>query len=264
MSNAFEFRFECIELQGIPAYVASPLQTGGVCRRPAVILHHGATCDKGSLIPQFSRFAAAGFVVLWDALFHGWRGHPKRQEWFAKDRPRLLADIAQATAAEAPILYDYLNRRHDVTRDRIGVAGWSMGGMNTYAAMIAEPRFKACVGLITTGNWALRLQDKNKDRNVAARKGVATHVKTLEKLSIVHQPKKLIRRPVLMLHGEADPGILVREAQDSYEALRPYYTGRAAERLKIKTYKNVGHTGADEMDKAALAWFRKWVQGNND
>ena len=260
MSETFEFRLEIVKVRGIPSYVASPLRGRGVRRWPAVILHHGAGCDKGSLIPQFSRFAAAGFVVLCpDAPFHGWRGDPKRKEWFANNRPRLLAEIAQGTAAECPILVDYLTQRDDVITGRIGVAGWSMGGMNAYASVVAEPRLKACVGLITTGNWAGRLQDKNKDRKVAARKGVATHVKTLKQLSIVHQPEKLAQRPVLMLHGEADPGILVGEARDSYETLRPYYTGNAAARLKIKTYKNVGHVSTGAMDKAALAWFQKWL-----
>jgi dienelactone hydrolase len=148
----------------VPGYLAIP--DNGEGPYPCVILLHGFTGNKaewwqddsfyaGGLVAK--EFLGAGFAVLaLDAQYHGERAPANDYEKpnAMKDRgwtSRSVEMIIQ-TVTEYRRAIDYLENRTDIDSSRIGVHGYSMGGMMAFLLTGSEPRVKAAVSCVTW-NW---------------------------------------------------------------------------------------------------------------
>ena len=138
---------------------------GSTGRQPVVIQLHGTGGNKDQLRPRLTTLANRGFVaVAIDGRYHGER---------AGNAPGLSTPYSTAifesykTGREHPFFYDtvldvmrlidYLETRPDVDPSRIGLGGFSKGGIETYLAAAVDPRIAAAVaghGVQSFG-WAL-------------------------------------------------------------------------------------------------------------
>lgn len=101
--------------------------------RAAVVLLHGASSTRASVLDQAAVLARHGYgVLLFDARGHG--GSDGRAMEFGWNGDR---DISAAI--------DYLQQRPDVDPQRIGAVGMSMGGEEAIGAMAADTRIRATV-----------------------------------------------------------------------------------------------------------------------
>ncbi|HET8547795.1 MAG TPA: alpha/beta fold hydrolase, partial [Bryobacteraceae bacterium] len=133
-------------------------------RLPAVIVLHGTGGTKEGQTRILRQLAARGFLaVAIDGRYHGERS--KAGKGSADYVEAILR--AYRTGKEHPFLYDtvwdvmrlidYLETRPDVDASRIGVIGFSKGGMETYLAAAADPRIRVaipCIG-VQSFRWAL-------------------------------------------------------------------------------------------------------------
>jgi dienelactone hydrolase len=129
-----------------------------------VIALHGTGGNKEGQLPLLRELAGAGFLaVAIDGRYHGARA----------SSPKGTADYADAilrayrTGREHPFFYDsvwdvmrlidYLGTRADVDPARIGVIGFSKGGIEAYLAAAVDPRIAATVSCIAVESfrWAL-------------------------------------------------------------------------------------------------------------
>jgi alpha-beta hydrolase superfamily lysophospholipase len=105
-------------------------------KRPGIVLCHGFTGIKESILPQYAEaFVGAGFA----ALAFDYRGFGESDG----QRGRLLwhdqaADIRNAVT--------YMSTRNDVDAGRLGLWGTSYGGALAPYAFAMDDRVKACVG----------------------------------------------------------------------------------------------------------------------
>lgn len=118
-------------------YVAVPKGAGPF---PAVVVIHEWWGLHPWVKGQADRLAAQGYMALAIDLYHG---------KLAKDadeahelsrglpRDRAMRDLRAAV--------DYLAKRDDVRKDRIGCIGWCMGGGYAIELALADPRMVACV-----------------------------------------------------------------------------------------------------------------------
>ena len=101
--------------------------------RAAVVLLHGASSTRSAVLEHAVVLARHGYgVLLFDARGHGRSGGRAMDFGWYGDR-----DIAAAV--------DYLGRRADVDRRRIGAVGMSMGGEEAIGAMATDRRIRAVV-----------------------------------------------------------------------------------------------------------------------
>jgi dienelactone hydrolase len=142
---------------------------------------------------------------------------------------------------------DYLERRADVDAKRIGIVAISLGGYYAPRCAALEPRFAACIawGAIWDhyGTWKKRI-----DAGFAASMSVPGHhimwilgVDSLDAALKKLEPFRLdgvvqnMRCPFLVVHGEDDEQIPLRDAQALYNA-----SGSADKTLRVFTAEEGG------------------------
>ena len=146
----------------VPAYLAIP--TNGKAPYPCVFLLHGIGASKedwwndssfvtGGLLTK--KLLAAGFAVFTlDAQYHGERlaqNDFESPEVFTFHKGWLFRarDMIVQTAVEHRRAIDYLATRTDIDTSKIGIIGYSMGGMITFQLLAAETRIKVGISSVT-------------------------------------------------------------------------------------------------------------------
>lgn len=146
----------------VPGYLAIPKT--GTAPYPCVLQLHGIGDSKngwwqddsfvsGMLLTR--QLLEAGFAVLsLDAEYHGERLANNNFEsanvftfqkgWFLRAR-----DMIVQSATEYRRAIDYLGSRKEIDTSRIGMIGYSMGGMMTFNVAAVDNRIKASVACVT-------------------------------------------------------------------------------------------------------------------
>jgi len=166
-SKTASYRREKIVFTGangrrVPALLAIP--TRATARVPVVLaLHAGAgskedwwqsdSFERGSLVTD--RLIASGIAVLaLDAELHGERAATSdfdsfRAMWFDKQWFDWIRDALVLTVKDYRRALDYLTTRTDIDTSRVGVIGYSLGGIAALQLAAVEPRLRvvvSCVG----------------------------------------------------------------------------------------------------------------------
>ena len=181
-------------------------------------------------------------------------------------------------------LIDYLDTRPDVDASRIGLIGYSKGGMEAYIAAAVDTRIQVVVsGLgvesfrwaLDHGGWSARTDSFKPAVKGAARDAGVWFIRP----SFVRQfydrvapgiysefdgPSMLpliAPRPLLTINGALDsktpmPGLMecIAAAKMAYSA------ARAADKFQFIIEENVGHSVTPEAEKTALKWFERWLK----
>ncbi|MDR1192737.1 MAG: alpha/beta fold hydrolase [Peptococcaceae bacterium] len=196
------------DVREIPVVIELPAGEGG--QRPGVVMLHGTASHKDEVGGSYRRLArlmaAEGIAsVRLDFLGHGESGGFDGDFDFAAARSDLLA----ATA--------YLRSLKEVDPNRVGVMGWSQGGVHACLAAAEEPGF---CGVVTwaSGLWSTESIAPPKIRQEAETKGFGTvglewgppfHVgrQWIEDADRLNDPVKIagqISCPVLAIIGTED------------------------------------------------------------
>jgi len=263
---------------------------GSTGRLPVVIQLHGTGGNKEQLLPRLMTLANRGFVaVAIDGRYHGDR---------AGNAPGLATPYTTAifnaykTGREHPFFYDtvldvmrlvdYLETRADVDPSRIGLGGFSKGGIETYLTAAVEPRIAAAVsghgvqsfkwGLDHGGwdsrAWTIRdaleaTSDETKAPVTAAfvrqfydrvAPGIYGEFDAPAMLPLIAP------RPLLVINGDSDPRTPLAGVKESAAAAeRAYEAAGASERFVLRMLPNVGHEQTPDYENAMIEWFARWL-----
>ncbi|MEO5959688.1 MAG: alpha/beta fold hydrolase, partial [Opitutaceae bacterium] len=157
-----EFSYAAEAGQRVPAILIKP--SAPSVRRPAVIVLHGTGGNKEGQVPFMTELARDGFVaVAIDGRYHGARSKTGKGSTEYVDA--LLRTFRTGkelpfffdTAWDTMRLVDYLETRDDIDPRRIGLIGFSKGGIETYLVAAADPRIAAAVPCIAVESfrWAV-------------------------------------------------------------------------------------------------------------
>ncbi|MCI0456164.1 MAG: dienelactone hydrolase family protein [Gemmataceae bacterium] len=166
---------------------------------PAVVAVHGDFGLTGWVKEQAQRLAAKGYVVLAIDLYRGSVAKDLEEAHILErglDLGRVQTDIKAAL--------DYLQTRPEVSKDRLGILGWDMGGGHALDAAMRDGRLKAtvvCYGRLTTDS----------------------------------KPLAGLRGPVLGLFAGKDEGIPPETTQRFQAAMK-----KAGKRAAVHVYPDVG------------------------
>jgi len=286
--RAVQFSFASEAEVRVPGVLVKRGEAEG--RRPVVIVLHGTGANKESQLPLLTDLAKRGFLaVAIDGRHHGARtkagsGSAEYHEailnaWFGSKKLPFLYD----TAWDVMRLVDYLGTRDDVDAARIGLIGFSKGGMEGYLAAAADPRIAVtvpCIGVqsfrwaLDNENWRSRAETFKPALEAAAKdEGEPVTAAFLRKFydrvvpGIYGQfdgPAMLpliAPRPLLVINGDTDPRTPMPGLQECLTAARTAYRNANAEpKLQVILQPQTGHKVTIEARQAAIDWFMKWLR----
>lgn len=280
----------------IPVLIYKPVRKG-IKKFPVVIFLHGTggNKDAGDVRAVLLPLAKRGIMgVAVDARYHGERitggAHGSREyadaayhAWESNNDQHHAYPFLYDTAYDLGRLVDYLVTRPDVDKERIGMGGISMGGMETYMAAAVDKRVKVIVVGIAAQSFKWSL-DNNQwqgragtigDAHKKAAKALgdstvnAANIKTVwgkivpgitDEFDCPSMIRLLAPRPLLILSKDKDPnnpypGALIAISS----ATSTYKEQKAGNNLNVVVQPNLGHVFNAEDTWLTIEWFSRWL-----
>ncbi len=275
-------------IERMPMLLVKPAKAQG--RLPVVIVFHGTGGNKEQHRAWCDAMARRGFIaVSIDARYHGQRPG-SREIYIDAITKAWRAPVAEQehpwfydTVWDAWRLVDYLQTRPDVDGKRIGMTGFSMGGIQTWLAAAVDERVRVAVPAIAVQSFRWSLA--NEQWQGRAKTVEATHVAAAKDLGEKEVNARVCRavwnkilpgildefdapsmlrlfagRPLMIINGELDPNCPIEGAKVAFAAAEDAYKqAGASDKLKIDVAMGVGHKVTDEQNKAAQDWFARWL-----
>jgi len=271
-------------------------QTGRSGRLPVVVSLHGTGGNKDSRADLLRQLARRGYLaVAIDARYHGDRvpggadGSRQYNEaviaaWRAKPGAKREYPFWYDTAYDLWRTVDYLVTREDVDSGRIGMMGFSMGGVEIWLAASVDPRVKVSIPVIAVQSlrwsldnerWQGRARTIASAHAAAARDlgepGVNQHVarvlwnKIMPGILDEFDGPSMIRlfapRLLLILNAENDPNCPLPGAELAFAQARAAYAAAGAlDRLRIFVAPGAGHEVTPEHLRLGQEWLDRWLQ----
>src|SRR5262245_24917677 len=236
----------------VNGYLAAP--THGE-RLPCVIYNRGGNREFGALrrgpaAALLGRMASWGYVVV-ASQYRGNDGGDGREEFGGAD----VNDVLNLV----PLLQSWLQ----ADASRIGMYGWSRGGMMTYLALTRTTNIAAAVigaGPTDQLHWPDKRPDMETNVFAELIPGYSTNREaTLRVRSALYWPEKLHKQtPILLLHGSADwrvdPTESLRMATALFELKHPF---------RLILFEGGDHglmEHRDEVDRLTKDWLDRYVR----
>jgi dipeptidyl aminopeptidase/acylaminoacyl peptidase len=225
---------------------------------PLLLRIHGGPNgqDQHSFSVERQWFAANGYAVL--AV--NYRGSSGRGQKFSRS---IFADWGHYEVEDLEAGVDHVIQMGVADPDRLGVGGWSYGGILTDYMIATDPRFKAATsGAGTAFTVAFYGTDQyiiQYDYEIGPPWNPKSW-ETYQKISYPFLHADRIKTPTLFLGGERDFNVPVQGGQQMYQALRS---------LGIETqliiYPNENHgiqrpSYVRDRYERYLAWYDKYVK----
>ena len=204
----------------VKGYLSLPRQKG---KLPCVIVNRGGNREFGALTSKRALFwlgkiASWGYVVV-ASQYRGNAGGEGKEEFGGAD----VNDVINLIPLLAAI--------PEADTSRIGVYGWSRGGMMTYRALTKTKKFKAAIIGAGAANAFKNIEKRPKMETYVYAELIPNYWENkeseLKKRSAIYWADKLCKTtPILLLHGSADWRVPPEEALEMtnklYEAKHPF------------------------------------------
>jgi dienelactone hydrolase len=277
----------------VPVLLARPAK---IARKlPAVIALHGTGGNKEGQKALIADLAKRGIIgVAIDARYHGERSGGAKgadaynaaivRAWKAKAADKQESPFYYDTCWDLWRTVDYLKTRDDVDADKLGMIGFSMGGIETWLAAAVDERIKVAVPAISVQSFRWSLENdawQGRAATISAAHDAAAkdlgepkvNAKVckalwnkvipgmLDDFDCPSMLRLFAGRPLLILNGENDSNCPLGGAKVAFaSAEEAYKKAEANDHLKIMVAKGAGHTVTAEQRQAALDWFEKWLK----
>ncbi len=192
-------------------------------RYPAILWIHGGSnmqddhallFDLYPLQMERQLFAARGYVVL--AV--NYRGSSGRGAAFTQS---IFADWGDREVADLLAGVDEAVRKGIADPDRLGIGGWSYGGISTDYVIASDPRFKAAMSGAGSANVFATYGSDQYIHQYETELGPPYRAPDLyQKLSYPLLRADRIRTPTLFMGGEKDFNVPIIGSEQMYQALR--------------------------------------------
>lgn len=254
---------DSIEIYGI-TYLSDGLKIKGLMVRPkkkekypCVIYNRGGNRDHGSLkiahgVITLGQIAKEGYVVI-ASQYRGNGGSEGKEEFGGKD----VNDIT--------ILTEVLKEVDVADTNRIGMYGWSRGGMMTYIALTKTDKIKAAiVGGAVSDNFS-SIKDRPEMETSVLSELIPNYAENkafeLEKRSAIKWADKFPKDlPILMLHGNSDWRV---KPEQSLNLALEFEKNRIPYRLVM--FEGGDHGISEhkkEVNDQVLKWFDRYLKND--
>ncbi|WP_369668756.1 prolyl oligopeptidase family serine peptidase [Thalassobacillus devorans] len=193
---------------------------------PVVTYFHGFTSAKEHNLAQAYLLARKGFrVLLPDSMYHGEREVDQTQE----ELQFKFWDIVLANLDELKTIKTAIDEKGWTKGKRFVVAGTSMGGVTTAAALTQFPWVDGAAVMMGSPKPVEFAEKMLADvRNMGVEMPITAEevdelMSSLAEIDLSRQMEKLHGRPIFFWHGDADPVVPFEHSYDFYnEAIQHY------------------------------------------
>ncbi len=248
----------------IPAYLTIPVGREGEKNLPMIMLPHGGPRARDSWSNELWRqsFAFMGYVVL-QPQFRGSDGYgiAFRDAGNGQWGKKMQSDLSDGVR--------YLVSKGLVDPQRVCIAGWSYGGYAAMAGGTLTPELYRCViagAGVSDLPRVLRRSGSGRGFRRAAitewwEESIGDPTTNLQELKDTSPVNKVAnaRAPFLLIHGEEDTTVLIKQTEIFADALR-----RAKKPYKFIRLKNEDHNlKKGETRVQQLTEMKKFLQEHN-
>jgi len=248
--------FESSDGTEIEGFIVKPPDFDPELRYPTILHIHGGPQSQYDFSFHFEAqlFAANGYVVTLPNP-RGSTGYGQDfclaiwQDWGGIDLEDVLASVDDAI------------ERGYADPDRLGVGGWSYGGMMTNHVITKTDRFKGAYTGASATLYVVNYGHDHYQRWWEAELGLPWRNRELwEKLSPFNRVEAVVT-PTLIVGGEQDWNVPIINSEQLYMALK--HLGKTAELVVYPGEGHVFETPSYNKDlyERVLAWFGKYVKG---
>jgi dipeptidyl aminopeptidase/acylaminoacyl peptidase len=256
LARVDEARFKSADGTEIHGFIVNPLDAPAAGTKPPALLRpHGGPQSQYACEFSFDAqlFAANGYTVIMPNP----RGSTGRGEKFAMG---IYADWGHRDVEDDLAAVDDAVTRGLADPDRLGVGGWSYGGISTNYLIATTTRFKAATSGASISNVLAGYGTDQYILDYEHELGVPwKNVETWTRLSYPFLHAEKIKTPTLFLCGEADFNVPLLNSEQMYQALRSQ--GVPTE-LVIYPGQNHGLKKPSyiiDRYKRYLDWYAKWI-----
>jgi dipeptidyl aminopeptidase/acylaminoacyl peptidase len=235
-----------------------PAIGNGTDKSPLIVHIHGGPAGviENGFRHSFQILAGQGYSIL-APNFRGSTG-------YGDDLLRgLIGEVGDGEYQDVMTGVDLVIAEKNVDPDRMGVRGWSWGGVSTSYVITQTDRFKAASIGAMVGNWAAETGPGfNFDVSLWYIGGMAwdNPEEWRQRSSITHV--KNVSTPSIIFHGGRDETSSVGQSLMFYTALREI--GKVP--VRYMKFPREGH-GIDEprhvrrLESEEISWFKKYIDG---
>ncbi len=228
-------------------------------RYPTLLRIHGGPVAQYDFAFNFEAqlFAANGYVVVMT--------NPRGSSGYGQDFSHAIwADWGVRDFEDVMAGVDYAIEQGYADPDRLGVGGWSYGGILTNYVITKSDRFK---GAITGASMALYRANYGHDHYQLEWEGEVglpwENAEAWERMSPFNFVANVVT-PTLIMGGDHDWNVPIQNSEQLYQALR-----RLGVETQLVVYPNEHHgirKPAFQLDRLEryLAWYDKYVKGQAD
>ncbi len=254
-----EIRFKSKDGTEIEAFVVKPPVFDPSVRYPALLRIHGGPVSQYDYGFNFQAqlFAADGYVVVLPNP-RGSSGYGQDftlaiwHSWGEKDYEDVLASV------------DYVIEQGFADPDRLGVGGWSYGGLLTNNVIVKTGRFKAAITGASSTLYVANYGHDHYQRWWVSELGVPWKKENREiwdKLSPFNYVEN-VTTPTLIVGGEKDWNVPILNSEQLYQALKQL--GRTTQ---LVVYPGEFHgiqtpSYIKDLYERYLDWYGKYVKGS--
>jgi dipeptidyl aminopeptidase/acylaminoacyl peptidase len=241
----------------VSGYLYKPLDYTPGKKVPTLLRPHGGPVWAwyAEFHPDIQLFAANGYAVLLP--------NPRGSSGYGqKHCQAIFADWGNKDYQDDMAMVDYAIEQGIADPDKLGVGGWSYGGISTDFIVGQTTRFKAA---ISGAGEALNISNYGHDqyqKDYETEFGRPWEKEALwDKLSPFYRVNK-ITTPTLFMGGEIDWNVPILGSEQMYQALRSL--GRTTELVvypgEYHEFKTPSHI-KDRLERY-LAWYAHYVKGD--
>ncbi len=225
-------------------------------RYPTLLRIHGGPVSqyRHSFHFESELFAANGYVVV--------RANPRGSSGYGQDFSRAIwADWGVKDYEDVMAAVDYSIEQGYSDPDRLGVGGWSYGGILTNYVITKTGRFK---GAVTGASEVLYVSNYGTDHYQRQWEGELglpwENREAWERISPFNSVENIVT-PTLIMGGEKDWNVPIQNSEQLYQSLR-----RLGRETELVVYPGQSHgiripSYQKDRYERYLAWYEKYVKG---
>lgn len=223
---------------------------------PTIIFLHGITSAKEQNLPIAYLLAEKGYrVILPDAMLHG-----EREENISPVALRMrFFEIIRQNLDDVESIYEVLAAKQLIQGDRLAIAGTSMGGISTTAALTQFSWVKSAGVLMGTpkltefATMAIEEMKKQAPDMEIPEHQIQAIMDDIEEIDLSQRIETLFDRPLFFWHGEQDEVVPFDHSYSFYEVATKHYTD--PENIHYIREANRGHKVSMMAIKELVKWF---------